>query len=75
MRAIWRARTASPRFGCGPVARVRTSNVWEALGTAVTRQVIKAATARENYRRFCETYGERYDTAADPAWTSSPCYA
>ncbi|MFB9929214.1 hypothetical protein ACFORO_22910 [Amycolatopsis halotolerans] len=52
----------------GPVARVRTSDVWEALGTAVTRQVIKAAHARENYRRFCETYGERYDTAAGPAW-------
>ncbi len=52
----------------GPVARVRTSDVWEALGTAVTRQVIKAGTARENYRRFCEAHGERYDTAAGPAW-------
>ncbi|MFB9687282.1 hypothetical protein [Amycolatopsis plumensis] len=52
----------------GPVARVRTPDVWEALGTAVARQVIKAATARENYRRFCETYGERYDTAVGPAW-------
>lgn len=57
-----------PLRGDGPVARVRTSDVWEALGTAVSRQVIKAATARENYRRFCEAYGERYDTAAGPAW-------
>lgn len=52
----------------GPVARVRTTDVWEALGTAITRQVIKAATARDNYRRFCETHGQRYDTPAGPAW-------
>ncbi|MET8848562.1 hypothetical protein [Amycolatopsis sp. NPDC004625] len=52
----------------GPVARVRTSDAWEALGTAVTRQVIKAATARENYRAFCEAYGEQHDTVAGPAW-------
>lgn len=62
------AVVCDPLRADGPVARVRNSDVWEALGLAVTRQVIKAATARENYRRFCEAYGERYDTAAGPAW-------
>lgn len=58
----------APLLADGPVARVRTTDVWEALGTAITRQVIKAATARDNYRRFCETHGQQYDTAAGPAW-------
>ncbi|UOZ03381.1 hypothetical protein [Amycolatopsis sp. WQ 127309] len=62
------AAVCDPLRAVGPVARLRTCDVWEALGTAVTRQVIKAANARENYRRFCETHGERYDTAAGPAW-------
>ncbi len=62
------AAVCDPLRADGPVARFRTLDVWEALGTVVIRQVIKAATARENYRRFCETYGERYDTAAGPAW-------
>ncbi|WP_410599797.1 hypothetical protein [Amycolatopsis sp. lyj-90] len=62
------AVVCEPLRADGPVARVRTSDVWEALGTAVTRQVIKASTARENYHRFCEAHGERYDTAAGPAW-------
>ncbi|WP_336159915.1 hypothetical protein [Amycolatopsis sp. VC5-11] len=62
------AVVCDPLRADGPVARVRTSDVWEALGLAVTRQVIKAATARENYRRFCEACGDRYDTAAGPAW-------
>ncbi|MEV7092846.1 hypothetical protein AB0M80_08350 [Amycolatopsis sp. NPDC051045] len=57
-----------PLRAAGPVARVRTSDVWEALGTAVTRQVVRAATARQKYRAFCEAYGERYETAAGPAW-------
>ncbi|WIV52901.1 hypothetical protein [Amycolatopsis nalaikhensis] len=62
------ATVCGPLRADGPIARVRTSDVWEALGTAITRQVIKAATARDNYRRFCEAHGQRYDTAAGPAW-------
>jgi DNA-3-methyladenine glycosylase II len=67
-KLIGDATVCDPLRAVGPVARLRTSDVWEALGTAITRQVIKAATAKENYRRFCETYGEWYDTAAGPAW-------
>jgi DNA-3-methyladenine glycosylase II len=59
---------------CGPlrddgqVGRVRNPDIWEALGTSVIRQVIRAEQARKLYRRFCETYGERHDTVAGPAW-------
>jgi hypothetical protein len=52
----------------GPVGRVRNPDIWEALGTSIIRQVIRAAQARKLYRAFCEIHGERVDTAAGPVF-------
>lgn len=43
----------------GSVARFRNANLWDAVGTAIIRQVIRAAQAKKLYRAFCEMYGER----------------
>jgi DNA-3-methyladenine glycosylase II len=61
------AVVCDPLRADGPVARLRTSDIWEALATSVIRQVIRAAQARKLYRTFCETYGEQVETAAGPA--------
>jgi DNA-3-methyladenine glycosylase II len=45
----------------GRVARFRTGNLWEAIGTAVIRQVVRAAQAKTLYRDFCQAYGEPLD--------------
>lgn len=42
----------------GTVGRIRNSNLWDAIGTAIIRQVIRAGHAKRMYRRFCETHGE-----------------
>ena len=41
----------------GPVARFRTPSLWDALGTAIIRQVVRAGHAQRLYRTFCESYG------------------
>lgn len=43
---------------CGPVARLRTPDLWEAVATAIIRQVIRADQARLMYQRFTGTYGK-----------------
>lgn len=43
----------------GTVARVRNVNLWDAIGTAIIRQVIRAGQAKKLYRAFCEEFGER----------------
>lgn len=43
----------------GPVARFRTPDLWEAVATAIIRQVIRAAHAKKLYRDFCAAYGQR----------------
>ncbi|WP_197523372.1 DNA glycosylase family protein [Actinokineospora pegani] len=57
-----------PLRAAGPVARVRTVDLWEAVGTAAVRQVIKAAQARKLHRAFCETHGVPVHTTAGTAW-------
>ena len=42
----------------GPVARLRTPDLWDAIATAIIRQVIRANQARLMYQRFTSTYGE-----------------
>ncbi|MGI8336378.1 hypothetical protein ACRYCC_41100 [Actinomadura scrupuli] len=51
--------------GLGPVARFRNPNLWDAIGTAIIRQVIRAAQATKLYRAFCAAYGRLPDR--DPA--------
>ena len=43
----------------GTVARFRTPDLWEAIATAIIRQVIRAAHAKRLYRDFCAAYGQR----------------
>lgn len=52
----------------GPVGRVRNPDVWEALGTSVIRQVIRAPQARKLYRAFCTRYGQVVETAVGAVW-------
>ncbi|MCI4064514.1 hypothetical protein MRQ36_18680 [Micromonospora sp. R77] len=43
----------------GAVARVRNPSLWDALATAVVRQVIRAGQARKLYREFSDRFGPR----------------
>ncbi|WIN00073.1 hypothetical protein ACTOB_003754 [Actinoplanes oblitus] len=45
-----------------PVLRVRNSDLWDAIGTAVIRQVIRADQARRLHARFSAAYGQRIGT-------------
>ena len=46
----------------GPVARWRNPSLWDAIATAIIRQVIRAGQARLLYQQFCSTYGAAVDT-------------
>ncbi|WBB72615.1 hypothetical protein O7602_23355 [Micromonospora sp. WMMD1128] len=41
----------------GDVARLRNPSLWDALATAIVRQVIRAGQARKLYREFCDRFG------------------
>src|SRR6266566_8091662 len=43
----------------GTVARFRTSDLWEAIATAIIRQVVRAAQSKRLYRDFCQAHGQR----------------
>jgi DNA-3-methyladenine glycosylase II len=45
--------------GLGAVARFRTTDLWEAIATAIIRQVIRAPHARRLHRNFCDAHGHR----------------
>lgn len=45
----------------GTVVRVRNTDLWDAIGTAIIRQVIRAGQSKKLYRAFCESYGERVE--------------
>lgn len=42
----------------GRVGRYRNPSLWDAIGTAIIRQVIRAGQARKMYLALCETAGE-----------------
>src|SRR5581483_4185993 len=44
--------------GFGPVVRWRTADLWEAIATAIIRQVIRADHARRLHHRFRVVYGQ-----------------
>lgn len=46
----------------GPVLRARNGDLWDAIGTAIIRQVIRAGQARIMYDRFCGAHGEAVAT-------------
>ncbi|MBL7622446.1 MULTISPECIES: hypothetical protein [unclassified Frankia] len=43
----------------GQVGRLRNPSLWEALGTAILRQVIRAGQSKKLYRLLCATHGEQ----------------
>lgn len=43
----------------GTVARFRTPDLWEAIATAIIRQVVRAAQAKRLYRDFCQAHGQQ----------------
>jgi DNA-3-methyladenine glycosylase II len=43
--------------GLGPVLRMRNGDLWDALGTAIFRQVIRASQSKRLYRAFCAAHG------------------
>ena len=51
----------------GPVARLRNPDLWDAIGTSIVRQVIRAGQARKLYRAFCREHGEAVPTPFDTA--------
>jgi DNA-3-methyladenine glycosylase II len=46
--------------GMSPVVRHATASLWDALVTAIIRQVVRAGHATMLYRAFCATYGADY---------------
>lgn len=52
----------------GAVGRWRNPDLWDALGTSIIRQVIRAGQARKLYRAFCRAHGEVVATPLGPAW-------
>jgi DNA-3-methyladenine glycosylase II len=49
--------TALRRLGL--VVRFRNADLWDAIGTAIIRQVIRAGQSKRLYWAFCKAYGER----------------
>lgn len=45
----------------GTVTRLRNPDLWDAIATAIVRQVIRAAQSKKLYRAFCDAYGERVE--------------
>ncbi|MER8097422.1 hypothetical protein [Streptomyces goshikiensis] len=50
----------------GTVARLTNPSLWDAITTALLRQVIGAAQARKKHRAFYAAYGRTFDTPAGP---------
>ena len=51
------AELATALGGLGPVLRIRNEDLWDALGTAILRQVIRASQSKRLYRAFCAAHG------------------
>ena len=58
--------------GLGTVARFRTSDLWEAIATAIIRQVVRALHAKRLYRDFCQAYGLRVAHLNDEGYSLFP---
>jgi DNA-3-methyladenine glycosylase II len=52
----------------GTVARWRNPDLWDALATAIVRQVIRAGQACKLYRAFSQAYGESVSTPLGQTW-------
>jgi DNA-3-methyladenine glycosylase II len=63
---------ASALVGLGRVGRLRNVNLWDAVGTAILRQVIRAGQSKKMYLAFCATYGERVPLPGGGAYALFP---
>lgn len=50
----------------GTVQRLTNPSLWDAVATALLRQVVRAGQAKQVYRSFCSAYGQTVDTALGP---------
>ncbi|WP_206442015.1 hypothetical protein [Streptomyces boncukensis] len=50
----------------GIVQRLTNPSLWDAITTAILRQVVRAEQARKLYRRWCADHGRTIDTAVGP---------
>ncbi|MEU0837538.1 hypothetical protein, partial [Streptomyces sp. NPDC005969] len=46
----------------GPTQRLANPWLWDAISTAILRQVVRAGQARKLYRAWCKTYGATVDS-------------
>lgn len=58
---------AAPLRQGGTVARMANPDPWDAVATAIVRQVIRAGQARKLYRLLCSEHGETVTTAQGSA--------
>lgn len=56
----------------GTIARFRTSDLWEAIATAIIRQVVRAPHAKRLYRDFCQAHGQRVSHLNDEGYALFP---
>jgi DNA-3-methyladenine glycosylase II len=56
----------------GAVVRFRNPDLWDAIGTAIIRQVIRAGQSKKLYRTFCEAHGERIELPRGGVYTRFP---
>ncbi|WP_344438797.1 hypothetical protein [Kitasatospora nipponensis] len=53
----------------GPVRRLTNPDLWDAITTAILRQVVQAGSAKTKYRRWTTSYGISYASAAGTVHT------
>jgi DNA-3-methyladenine glycosylase II len=56
----------------GAVMRFRNNDLWDAIGTSIIRQVIRAGQAKKLYRIFCDTYGEAIELPDGTSYSLFP---
>lgn len=62
------ARLADRLRAMGPIVRFRTTDLWEAVATAIIRQVIRADQARVLHQRFRSAHGRPVQTPHGPVY-------
>jgi DNA-3-methyladenine glycosylase II len=56
----------------GHVGRLRNVSLWDAIGTAILRQVIRAGQSKKLYRSFCVAYGKQVPLPSGEAYALFP---
>lgn len=68
----WAARDVPELAGAlgslGAVARFANPSLWDAIGTAIIRQVVRAGQAQAQYRALCTAHGAQVRCGAAAGW-------